>query len=121
MATKALEIDVVQTNGVAVVTLDGALDASSVEQFQDTLGTLCERQGGRVLLDCSNLSYVNSTSFGLFFKYHRSCAQHGGVFAMCGVWDKVMHIVSLLGLDKFLKIYPDRATALKSLPRKGNP
>ena len=38
---------------------------------------------------------------------------------MCSIWEKVLGIVQILGLDKFLHIYADRKTALKSLPKKG--
>ena len=67
MPARALKIDVTNVGEVAIVSLDGALDASSVDDFQEKLGKLCEKQGATVLLDCSKLSYVNSTSFGLFF------------------------------------------------------
>jgi anti-sigma B factor antagonist len=115
MAKRQLHISVEDVGGVMVVVLDGAIDASNVKDFQGVVGKLCAGDSPRVLLDCSRLSYVNSTSFGLFFKYHQTCNRNKGTFAMCALWDKIHNIIELLGLEKFINIYPSRKTALSKL------
>ena len=113
-----LDIKLKEVNDIKVVDLEGAIDASNVSDFQSIVGHLCEEEQPLVLLDCTGLSYVNSTCFGLFFQYNRACSRRGGAFALCSVWDKISHLIKLLGLHKFLNLYPDRETALKALRTK---
>jgi anti-sigma B factor antagonist len=119
MPKRQLNIDTAKTDGVSIITLSGALDASNVTYFEDALEKACAEDQPVVLLECSDLTYVNSTSFGLFFKYHRLCGKHKGAFAMCGLRGKILNIVKLLGLDSFLVLYPDRQSALAQLRKKG--
>lgn len=121
MAKKRLNIDLEDVGGVTVAILDGAIDASNVADFQKVLDEACDGEQPKVLLDCAKLSYVNSRSFGLFFKYHRGCGKKGGKFAICSLWDKIRNIIKILGLDKFLDIYPDRKTALAHMRKAGDP
>ncbi len=119
MLKRQLDIQVEQVGHVSVVALAGAIDPSNVEDFKKTVLPLCEKDGNSVLLDCSDLSYVNSTSIGLFSNYHRICATNNGELALCGVWDKIHNILRLLGLDCVLNIYQARDDGLKKLGSTG--
>jgi len=120
MAKRQLDIDVRPEGTVQVVRLSGAIDASNVAEFQDTMNRLCSVREPNVLLDCSDLTYVNSTSFGLIFRYHQSCLANNGRLAICALRDKIFNIIKILGLEKFLDIYPDRTSALAPLRKTGS-
>jgi anti-sigma B factor antagonist len=112
---RQLEIQVEREGPVNVVTLAGAVDPSSVEDFKSRMNKVATEEPAVVLLDCSNLSYVNSQSLGLLFHYHRQCEQHKGKLALCCVWDKIQNILRLLGLDTVLAIYDSREEAMAGL------
>jgi anti-anti-sigma factor len=118
MSKQQLSITTADVDGVTVVGLSGAVDASNVAEFERALRDVCEAGPAPVLVDCSDLTYVNSTSFGLFFKYHQMCEENGGSFAMCGLREKIRAIVDLLGLNRFLALYEDQASALDGLRKK---
>jgi anti-anti-sigma factor len=115
MSRRQLNIKVEEVEEVTVVSLDGSVDAANVHDFERTLKQVCQAKRPRVLLDFRHLSYVNSTSFGLLFKYRNACADRGGVFALCAVMDKILTIIKILGLDKFLDIYPSRKKGIEAL------
>lgn len=117
MSKRQLSIDVETGDGVSVVTLTGAIDASNASDFARVLDRVCAGETPRVVVDCAELIYVNSTSFGLFFKYHRVCEKHGGGFAICSVRRKILNIINLLGLDKFLDMHSDQKAAITHLQR----
>lgn len=111
----ALEVFVEQEGDVAVATLKGPIDSATLDIFQDKVGPLCSRSGGRVLLDCRELSYINSRGIGLLMKYHRGLMVSRGHFALCSLNPKLVRTLDLLQIGKALASYPGRAEALAAL------
>jgi anti-sigma B factor antagonist len=112
---KQLEIVVEQKGNVSILTPVGAVDASSLDDFKDALESVCGREHAKVIVDCDELAYANSTSFGLLFHYHRHCQTQQGKFVLCSVREKIHNIIRLLGLESVLQIYGTRAEALEGL------
>ena len=111
-----LEITAETVESVEVVNLGGALDTENMGALKSTMDPLCSPAGAkRILVDCSNLLYVNSACFGLFNKYHGQCKSTGSTLAFCGVSRKILDIMKLLGLSYSLNIYTTRREALKAL------
>jgi anti-anti-sigma factor len=117
MSKRQLTISVDKIDGISVVSLTGAIDASNVRDLSDILEKTCSGSPPRAILDCSTLQYVNSTSFGMFFKYHQHCLKQGGALVLAGVQGKIRNIIKILGLEKFLKLYASRKEALAALKR----
>jgi anti-sigma B factor antagonist len=115
MPKRELKIETDYQDGIAIVTLHGGVDASNSEDFKRTLDPLCKDNSTSVILDCSNLSYVSSTSLGLLFHYHRACEASQHQLVLCAVWEKIHNIIRLLGLDSVLKICGSREEALEYL------
>ncbi|NCC52497.1 MAG: anti-sigma factor antagonist [Spartobacteria bacterium] len=115
MPKRRLDIQIEQSDSVAVVSLEGALDSSNVEDFKKTLEPLCRLEHTKVLLNCEQLTYVSSMSLGLLFHYHRACEAHSSQFALFGVWERIQNILRLLGLDTVLNIYGSRDEAITGL------
>jgi anti-sigma B factor antagonist len=106
-----VEVLVDRANGVYVVRLRGAIDASSVEIVKRELSRITSLPQPRVVVDCSDLYYVNSTGFGMFFAWHRACENNRGRLALCCVQEKVRKIMGLLGLEGFVTVCGTRAEA----------
>ncbi|MBN1268037.1 MAG: STAS domain-containing protein [Kiritimatiellae bacterium] len=102
--------------GVEVVNLSGALDTENMSALKSVMDPLCSPAGAkRILVDCSNLTYVNSACFGLFNKYHGQCKAAASTLGFCCVSKKILDIMKLLGLSYSLSIYTTRREALKAL------
>ena len=71
--------------------------------------------GARVLLDCGQLTYLNSTSIGLLMKFHRGLVVSRGRLALCALNSKLARTLELLQIGKSLQLYPTRAEALAAL------
>lgn len=115
VAHRPLEIRVERRDGLAIVSLAGAVDAFTLGEFEETLEPLCDRDHAKVLVDCDDLTYVNSTSFGLLFHFHKVCEARHGLFALCSVREKIRSLLRLLGLEDVLRIYGTRAEAVEAL------
>jgi anti-anti-sigma factor len=112
---RELEIDVEQVATVTVVRVAGPVDSAGVDLFRTRLNPLCSQPGARVLLDCQDLTYLNSTSIGLLMKYHRGLLVSRGKLVLCAVNSKLLRTLDLLQIGKTLQIYATREEALAAL------
>lgn len=115
MNIRELEIDVEQVATVTVVRVAGPVDSAGVDLFRTRLNPLCSQPGVRVLLDCQDLTYLNSTSIGLLMKYHRGLQVSRGKLVLCAVNSKLIRTLDLLQIGKTLQIYATREEALAAL------
>ncbi|MBU0678816.1 MAG: STAS domain-containing protein [Verrucomicrobia bacterium] len=114
MTSGEWDLSVETLDGAEIVFLKGAIDASNINAFRDTLEELCRKGHPRVLIDCSQVSYLNSTAFGLLYHCHQLCLGNKGSLALFAVPRKIVDIMKILGLDTILKIYAGQAEALQS-------
>lgn len=116
MANPDLKMYTEQIGNVAVVTVAGPVDSATIEQFRIALDPVAAKPGAYVLLDCQDMTYINSRGLGLLAKYHRTCFGHLGWFALCNVNRKLVRTMDLLGLGSLLKFYDTRDLALAAKP-----
>ncbi len=99
-----------------VVSLKGVLDAASEIKLSQTLETLCQSECPHIVIDCGQLSYMNSATFGLFFHYHRQCESRNGRLVLCRISSKIQSILKLLGLHQVLNVRSSIEDALQDVP-----
>ena len=112
---RLLKIEAVRQDGVDIFAPEGAIDMSTIDEFERKLRPACTAPQARVIVDCTRLTYLNSSSLGLFYKFFNTCRNHSGAFALCAVSDKIREIIKLLGLDKVLVLYGTREEALRRM------
>lgn len=115
VSIRELEINVEQAGTVTVVRVAGPVDSASVDLFRSQLNPICSQPGARVLLDCQDLTYLNSSSIGLLMKYHRGLMVSHGKLALCAVNTKLVRTLDLLQIGKSLQIYAQREEALAAM------
>jgi anti-sigma B factor antagonist len=109
------ETYVTQAGDVTVAAPHGPLDSATLDKFQEVVGPLCAHGGSKVLLDCTNLTYMNSRAIGLLMKYHRGLLVSRGHFALCCLNSKLVRTLDLLQIGKTLAIHSTREEALAAL------
>ncbi len=100
--------------------VSGAIDATTVTRFQETLDSLKDEGVGQVVLDLSGVKYVNSTGLGSLVKYADTFRQSGGGIALIRVPPKVKIVIEMLGLHAFFVIEAGVQQALQAL-EQGSP
>jgi anti-anti-sigma factor len=98
--------------------MDGSIDASTIKQFQQVMDKLVERGVKNLILDCTNIKYINSTGLGTLLKYADTFEGMSGHIAFCRVPSKVMLVMEMLGFNALFNIVPDEATALRAFSGK---
>ena len=105
-----LEVSVQRSAGEAIVRVVGELDVASAQALSDVLHSL-ERPCDRVILDLSELTFIDSTGLRLAVAEHRRAMMDGFDFVLAGATERVMRVLRLTGLDVALPIAPDLASA----------
>jgi anti-anti-sigma factor len=124
MASIEFRVKVIKSTDGTTATMaevDGSIDASTIQQFQQVMDKLIEKGVKNLILDCTNVKYINSTGLGTLLKYSDSFEAMSGHIAFCRVPSKVMLVMEMLGFNALFNIVPDEATALRSFSGRAAP
>jgi anti-anti-sigma factor len=93
---------------VRILKLTGPFTLTAVFDFQAEI----RKDPPRVLiLDLTDVPYMDSASLGSVLGLHVSCQKEGRYYAMVGVSDRLKTIFKVSGVDGLLSIYPSVAEA----------
>ena len=90
---------------VAVITVDGFLDAHTAPQFEQVLQQ--EIADGRVKLvvDCAKLTYISSAGLGVFMGFIEEVREQRGDIKVCGLTPKVRQVFEILGFETIFELF----------------
>jgi anti-anti-sigma factor len=71
-------------------------------------------KAGKVLLDLSAVTYVDSATIGCLMDLYRQALTAGGSLKLAGVQKRVETMLTMTGAQNILDIHADEASALKS-------
>lgn len=101
-------------DGIGVARLSGRLDADRAARLDlDALGA--ELDGTDLLLDLSDLQFIDSTGLGLLFKLQRRFASQGRRLALCGMQPPVRQLMEVTRLTTLFLHARTRQEALALL------
>ncbi|MEU3369184.1 STAS domain-containing protein [Streptomyces sp. NPDC006660] len=97
-----------------VFALRGELDHDSVEQLREAGNKelLDGRAEGPVVVDCSLLSFCDSSGIGELVRLHQQLSWRDRAFRLASVPAKVSRLLELTGLNQVLSVHADMAGAL---------
>jgi anti-sigma B factor antagonist len=88
----------------AVLALEGELDVASASEATKRMLRLDLRRGGQLVLDLSELTFMDSTGIRLILKASQHAQVHGGELIVVRPPDNVMRVLELVGLDEQLEL-----------------
>lgn len=114
MSEAALKIDIEDREGVRLVHVSGPLDSMTHDQFKNFMDPIINKSRARVVLDCQNLTYVNSRGLTLLMHYQRVCKLGFSFLGVAALRPGIVKNIELLGLDKAMRWYPTLEQALET-------
>lgn len=90
-----------------------SLDASNTPEFKKSVSSVIE-PNARVVLDLSQVQFVDSSGCGAILAVLRQLTPAGGDLKLCGVTKPVRTLFELVRMHKILEIYNSRDEAVKS-------
>ena len=85
-----------------------------LSDFLDTVTKIIEAGKKKILIDLSQVSYVDSATMGCFMDLYRQTSNVDGVLKLSGVKSRVETMLSMTGAHNFIELHSNEASALKS-------
>jgi anti-sigma B factor antagonist len=99
--------------GVHVIRLRGELDLAGARIFEPVLMSAAEQEEA-VVLDCGELTFIDSTGMGLILSALRVLGRHGGSLAIACRNPTVLRLFAVTRMDETIPIAPTREGALEA-------
>jgi anti-sigma B factor antagonist len=98
---------------VTVVDVVGEVDLSSAPGLAEQLSTLFDDGRRRVVVDLTEVTFLDSTGLGTLVGARNRAEEVGGRLPLVATGDRVLKLFRITGLDDVFEIYPslDAATS----------
>lgn len=107
-------ISTTHQNNIAIITLDGFVDAHTAPQFESAVQTELDAGNVRIVVDCSKLNYISSAGLGVFMSFIEEVRDLNGDIKISGLVPKVRHTFEILGFHDLFEMSEDLHSALAS-------
>ena len=97
-----------------MINFTGQLDAYSEKQFTTYLNEVLASNPLSVVIDLSNIDFIDSCGLGAMVQAAKKCTQSKTEFNVVGN-PRVVQTIKLVRLEKFLHLAPDLSTAIGKL------
>ena len=108
---RSLSFTVNQRERAAVVLLEGELDLVSAPQLKETLTKVLRGGNGHLVLDFSDVAFMDSTGLSVLIGVHRRLGPDERM-ALAGIRPEVLYVFELSGLAATFRIFPTVADAV---------
>ena len=85
-----------------------------LSDFSAAVSGLVAESESKVVINMSQVSYVDSASIGCLMDLYRQSTQAGGSLKLAGVQNRVETMLTLTGTQNFIELYADEAAAVGS-------
>ncbi len=86
----------------------------SLAEFSTSVKDLLSGGERKLVIDFSGVEYLDSAAVGCLMDLYRQSQQAGASLKLAGVQQRVETLLTLVGANQFLEIYPDAAAAVGS-------
>ena len=114
MAEAVLTTHIENRDGVQLVHVSGPLDSMTHDQFKNLLDPMISQPNVHIVLDCENLTYVNSKGLALLGRYQRVTIQNLSFLGIAALNRRITKTIELLGMSKLVKLYPSVEEAMQA-------
>lgn len=98
---------------VEAIALSGEMDLYSANHLKERVVELWEAGTTRIIIDLSELSYVDSSGIGVLLYVFSSSQKRSYEVVFCGARGSVAKVIELTKLKNFLPLEPNRAAAME--------
>ena len=90
-------------NGTMTVSLDGRLDSTNAQAFNEELGNKMT-DGLNIIFDFKDLSYISSAGLRVIFSWQKKASDTGNSIKVVNVCNDVYEILNVTGFTDIFKV-----------------
>ena len=99
-----MEVIIDKTPTQTLVTLNGRVDTTNAEQFQQDLSPLMEGDVPNIDIDCNGLTYTSSQGLRVFLMLQKSVMARHGTMVMRNMNPRVKEVFDITGFSNIITI-----------------
>lgn len=99
-----MDIQIKNDNGKTMVTLNGRLDTSNADKFQEDMAPLMEGDKPDIDIDCTDMEYTSSQGLRLFLMLQKSVMSRNGKMVMRNMNPQVKEVFDITGFSNIITI-----------------
>jgi anti-sigma B factor antagonist len=107
-------VSVRQAKGISFVEISGRLTSFESKAFREIIHGLLKQGQTNILLNLSELEYLDSSGIGELAGNYLSVVKRGGAMKVVGLAPKVEEILKVTQLYQVFPEFPDETSALQS-------
>lgn len=99
-----MEITINKQDNKTLVVLNGRIDTTNADKFQQDMAQLMEEENPDIDIDCTEMSYTSSQGLRIFLMLQKSVMQHGGKMVMRNMNPQVKEVFDITGFSNIITI-----------------
>lgn len=99
-----LEIKHIEKEGQQFLFLNGEIDVYTSVELKEILLPLTDVAGNEVIVDLTQVSYIDSTGLGIFIGALKSTHKYNSSLKLMGMIERVRRLFQITGLDEVIDI-----------------
>jgi len=103
-----------QKENYILISVKGTLSIENISPFETLVNKYVE-QKFHILIDLSELTFIDSSSLGIIVVYYTKSEKNNKHFALLNINTDIMQMFKITGLDRRIRIFKDLDEAQKSL------
>ena len=97
-------VTIKEQDGKTMVILDGRIDSTNANQFQDDLAPLMEGEHPDIDIDCTKLTYTSSQGLRVFLLLQKSVVSRDGQMVLRNMNPRVKEVFDITGFSNIITI-----------------
>lgn len=104
----------VEDGRILILKIVGFIDASNINLFARQFYEQIDNGYSKIILDCSELQYINSSALGILLDVHQLAKKRRGDIRILNLPRKIKRTFRMLGFTEYFQIFSDEKKALQS-------
>jgi len=102
---------------VNILSIIGRVEMVHTTQLRTDIFAKIDNSEFGLLLDLSNLDYINSMGLGIFIRSAKLMDEKKRRLVFCSIKENILEVFEIAGFTSILKIYDSKEKALESFPK----
>lgn len=99
-----MDIKIARQENKTMVVLNGRIDTSNADQFQQDVAPLMEGENPDIDIDCTDMSYTSSQGLRIFLMLQKSVMARKGKLVMRNMNPQVKEVFDITGFSNIITI-----------------
>jgi len=115
----SVSVKIEEISGVSVVGLNGRIVLGEESgALRETVKNLIAAGKSKIVLDMSNVTYIDSAGLGILVAAHVSAKTQGAAISLCALGQKFREVLQLTRLLTIFDVYETREAAIQGSLQK---